>query len=334
MKQVMVTVNGGPEVLRVVESAIPEPQAGQVRLKVLATGIAWADTMARRGQYPNEPKKPYALGYDVVGEVDKLGSNVTSVQPGQRVAAILIGFGGCAEYICVPEDLLVSVPDALSSAEAVAAILNGLTAYHALHDVAKIKAGESILITSAAGGVGTMAVQLAKLAGLKVYGATSSDKLALVRSLGATAIDYRNEDVVETLHRFNGGGVDVVLDMVGNGQQALSALKDQGRVMVVGGLSYKNSSLFALGVAIGMGVLRNLFMRNKKFLYLSDLPTKAHKNKSWYRNTLANLFELQVEGKLKAVVAKTYPLEQAAEGHRLLESGQAAGKIVLLPNAG
>lgn len=333
MKQVMVEINGGPEVLRIVNSDTPEPQAGEVRLRVLATGIAWADTMARRGQYPWAPKKPYTLGYDVVGEVDKLGSGV-SLKLGQRMAAILTRFGGCADYVCVPEDMLVPVPDATSSPDAVALILNGLTAYDSLHSVAKIKAGEQILITGAAGGVGSLAVQLAKLAGLKVYGTTSSAKLELVRQLGAVAIDYRNEDVTKRLHDLTGDGVDVVLDMVGNRKQGVAVLRPKGRLVQVGMVALKDNTTLSIVAGIASGALRNLFLgQGKKIGFFGDLPSKSRQNKAWYRSTLAMLFQLQAEGKLKAVVAKTLPLEQAAEGHRLLESGQAAGKVVLLPTA-
>lgn len=244
--------------------------------------------------------------------MDKLGAGASSLKAGQRVAALLTKFGGYAEYVCVPENMLVPVPDGVDSAEAVSIILNGLTAYDALHRAAKVKAGERILITSAAGGVGSYMVQFAKLAGLQVYGAASTGKLELVSRLGATPIDYRTENVVERVRQLTNGGVEVVVDMAGNTHQALDALRQGGRLVTIGGLSFKDKSLPELLLVI----LQVMFTRGKKATFYGDLPTKVRKDNAWYRETLTLLLNLLTQGKVKAIVGQRLPLVEAARGQQ------------------
>ncbi len=328
MKKVVITNHGAPEVLQIIEVPIPEPRAGEVRIKVIVTDIAWADTMARRGEYPTKNKIPYAPGYDVIGLVDKVGDGAIAIV-GQRVAALMLNMGGYAEYVCVSQQFLVPVPDGLDSAEAVGVILNGLTAYAALHRVAKIKAGEKILITSAAGGVGTMLIQLARLVGLEVYGSASTEKLALVKELGATPINYKTEDIAARTCQLSGGGVDVVVDLAGGSPAALNALRNGGRLTSVGSLSLKDKSpLQMLGALLGT-ITQSLRNPKKKMEFFGSLPPMVEKNPKWYRETLSLLFELVAVKKLVVVIAKRLPLTEAAQGHSLLESGAISGKIVL-----
>lgn len=328
MKKVVITQHGAPEVLQVIEAPIPEPKAGEVRIKVIATDIAWADTMARRGQYPTKNKIPYAPGYDVVGVVDKVGDG-SIARVGQRVAALMLNMGGYAEYVCVPQQFLVPIPDGLDSSEAVSVILNGLTAYAVLYRVAKIKAGEKILITGAAGGLGSMLIQLAKLAELEVYGSASTEKLTLVKELGATPIDYKTEDVAEKTRQFSGGGMDVVIDLVGGSPAALNALRNGGRLTSVGSLSLKDKSpLQTLGGLLGT-VIQSIRNPKKKMQFFGSLPPMVKTNPEWYHETLCLLFELVAEKKIQVVIAKRLPLTETAQGHTLLESGAISGKIVL-----
>lgn len=329
IKQVVVTRAGGPEVLQVVEADQPEPGPGEVRVKVLATGIAWADTMARRGQYPGAPKMPFPLGYDIVGVVDKGGAGASALPVGQRVGALLTKFGGYAEYVCAPEAMFVPVPGGLEPGAAVSIILNGLTAYDVLHRAARVQAGECILITSAAGGVGSYMVQFAKLAGLQVYGATSSNKLALVAQLGATPIDYRRENIIKRVRELTGGGVEVVADMAGDMQPALAALRSGGRVVSIGGLSLSNQNLMGLLFTIMRATIRVMLTPGKRAMFYGSLPTKVRQDKTWYRETLSQLFNLLAEDKVRAVVGQRLPLVEAVRGHRLIESGAVTGKIVL-----
>lgn len=332
MKKVVFNKHGGIEVLEFTEASLPEPAPGEARLKVITSGISWADVMARRGQYFGENNKtPKTPGYDVVGIVDKLGAGVTSVQVGQRAAAILFKMGGNSEYVCVPQQFLVPVPDALDSAEAVSLVLNGLTAYAALHRALKVKAGEKIFVTNAAGGVGTMAVQLAKLAGLDVYGSASTGKQFLVKELGAAPIDYKTEDVVARVRELSGGGVDVIMDMAGNNEINLfDALSDKGgRILMVGAVSFVGMNPRTMFKKFVGSYGRSIFSRKKKFSFFGDLPTTATKDPQWYQQALSTLFNLAVDGKLKVIIGKRLPMREIAQGHHLLESSAVSGKIVL-----
>ncbi|HNB42398.1 MAG TPA: zinc-binding dehydrogenase [Anaerolineales bacterium] len=329
MKKVVITEHGSPAVLQIIETPIPEPKANEVRIKVSVTDITWADTMARRGQYPTKNKIPYAPGYDIVGAVDKIGAGVSSSVLNQRMAALLPNMGAYAEYVCVPQSLLVPVPDQLDSAQAVGVILNGLTAYAALHKFAKIKAGEKILITGAAGGLGTMLIQLAKLAGLDVYGSASTGKLTLVQELGATPLDYKTEDIPARIQQLSNGGVDVVIDLAGESSAALSSLCDGGRIITVGSLSMKDKSPMQMLAGLFGTVYRSLMNPKKKIKFFGSLPPMVEKDPAWYRATMSKLFNLVVEQKLKVIIAKRLPLIEATQGHALLESGTVSGKIVL-----
>lgn len=332
MKKVVFNKHGGIEVLEFTEASLPEPASGEARLKVIASGISWADVMARRGQYFGENNKtPKTPGYDVVGIVDKLGAGVTSVKVGQRVAAILFKMGGNSEYVCVPQQFLVPVPDALDSAEAVSLVLNGLTAYASLHRALKVKAGEKLFVTSAAGGVGTMAVQLAKLAGLDVYGSASTGKLPLVKELGAAPIDYKTEDVIARVRELSGGGVDVIMDMAGNNEINLfDALSDKGgRILMVGAVAFVGMNPRTMFKKFVGSYARSIFSRKEKFSFFGDLPTIATKDPQWYQQALSTLFNLAVNGQLKVIIGKRLPMREIGQGHRLLESGAVSGKIVL-----
>jgi NADPH2:quinone reductase len=190
--RMVLTGLGGPEVLKCVEEHLPKPGAGEVRVKILAAGIAFADVLMRRGLYPGTPKFPFTPGYDLVGNIDALGDAVSQFVIGQRVAALTM-IGGYSRYTVVPAGRLVPVPDGLDPAEAVSLVLNYVTAYQMLHRVAKLREGQRVLIHAAAGGVGTAALQLGRLAGLEMFGTASKAKHQLVASLGATPIDYRSE---------------------------------------------------------------------------------------------------------------------------------------------
>jgi NADPH:quinone reductase-like Zn-dependent oxidoreductase len=326
MKQMIVTRHGGPEVLQFIDSDVPEPTPDQVRLKVLVTGIAWADTLARRRLYPGAPKVPFALGYDVVGVIDRIGQAVNDFSVGQRVGALLIGFGGNADYVCVAAAMLVPVPAALDSAQAVSIILNGLTAYDALHRVAKIKSGESILVTSAAGGVGSYMVQLARLAGLTVYGTASAQKLDTVKRLGATPINYREENVGERVQALTGGGAQVVMDLTGDVGPVLASLgKGGGRLA----LALKDKTRLAMLASMVSGGVRRMTASGKSAAFYGDLPSQVKRNRQWYRATLSQLFDLLAAGQVQALIGAQLPLSEAARGHTLIEAGAVSGKIVL-----
>src|SRR5690348_12446904 len=191
--RIIVTRYGGPDALQVIEQECPAPMLGEVRVKVLAAGVSLPDVLAREGVHPETPRVPYTPGWDLVGIVDQIGRGVSGLELGQAVAAMPIS--GCyAEYVCLPQRKLIPVPSGLDPAEAVALVLNYITAYQMLHRSAKVKPGQRVLIHGASGGVGTAFLQLGRLAGTEMYGTCSVQAAEVVKELGATAIDYRNSN--------------------------------------------------------------------------------------------------------------------------------------------
>ena len=234
-KCIVVSHYGGPDELRVVEEECPDPKPGEVRVRVLAAGVALPDVMMREGIHPETPALPFTPGWDLVGVVDRVGDGVSGIEPGQTVAALPI-FGGYAEFVCLPQREWVPVPAGLDPAEAVSLILNYVTAYQMLHRSAKVRPGQRVLIHGAAGGVGSALMQLGRLAGLTMYGTCSSRGASAVTELGGIAIDYQHQDFVEEIHRLTGEGVDVVFDGLGGPQiwRGRKALRPGGRVVAYG----------------------------------------------------------------------------------------------------
>ena len=236
-QRVVITRFGGPEVLKMIEeSELPEPEAGEVRVKVLVTSAAFTDLMVRKGIYPDvKEKPPFSPGYDMVGVVDKLGAGVTRFQVGQRVADLTVT-GAYSQYICLPERRLTPVPAGLDPAEAVSLVLSYVTAYQMLQRVAKAERGQRILVHGAGGAVGTALLQLGKLLDLEMYGTASQSKLELVKRLGATPIDYKSEDFVAAVRRLTGDGVDAAFDPIGgdNFKRSFRALRRGGKLVAYG----------------------------------------------------------------------------------------------------
>src|SRR5215469_3638320 len=210
-ERVVITGVGGPEVLKLVEEELPTPGPREVRVKVLAAGVAFADVLMRHKLYPAAPPFPFAPGYDIVGEIDAIGDGIGEFQLRQRVAALTM-VGGYSQYTLVPAAHLVPVPGRVDPAEAVSLVLNYVTAYQMLHRIAALRAGQTVLIHSAAGGVGTSALQLGKIAGLNMFGTASQPKHDLVSALGAVPIDYRSENFVQRIRQLVPEGLDCVLD--------------------------------------------------------------------------------------------------------------------------
>src|SRR5215468_6574923 len=187
--RIIVTHYGGPDALQVVEEECPEPKGGEVRVKVLAAGVSLPDVLAREGVHPETPRVPYTPGWDLVGTVDQVGEGVSGFELRQTVAAMPIS--GCyAQYVCLPQRKFIPVPAALDPAEAVAVVLNYITAYQMLNRSAKVKPGQRMLIHGASGGVGTAMLQLAKLAGVEMYGTCSAHAAPVVWEQGGIPIDY------------------------------------------------------------------------------------------------------------------------------------------------
>src|SRR5262245_66198157 len=233
--RIIVTHYGGPEELRVVEEDCPEPQHGEVRVKVLAAGVSLPDVMMREGMHPETPRLPFTPGWDLVGVVERLGDGVSGLAPGQRVAALPIT-GAYAEFVCLPPRELVPVPSGVDAAEAVSLVLNYVTAYQMLHRSAHVRPGQRVLIHGAAGGVGSALLQLGRLAGLEMYGTCSARGASAVSDLGGVPMDYQRLDFVEEIRRRTGEGVDVVLDGIGGTHiwRSRKALRPGGRVVAYG----------------------------------------------------------------------------------------------------
>jgi len=334
--RVIVSRHGGPEVLQVVEEDLPEPQPGEVRVKVLAAGVSAFDLMFRRsGSLPGTPRVPFTLGEDIVGVVDKLGKGVSTVEPGQRVAGATFSLGvggGYAEFVCLPASELVPVPSGLDPAEAVCVVVNYLTAHAALHRTAKIRSGDRVLVHGAAGGVGTALLQLGKLAELEMYATASRHNHELVSALGATPIDYRAEDFVERIRSLTADGVDVVFDPIGGARQlwrSYRALCKGGRLAWFGMAATKTAGLRAIPLTLLAVYLLKLIPDGKQV----PLAPNLGKDNAWYRETLTELLESLAAGRIKPVVAERIPLVEAARAHELLERGGHAGKVVLVANA-
>jgi NADPH2:quinone reductase len=332
-RRVVVVRHGGPEVLQVVEAELPEPGRGEVRVRVEAAGISGYDLMFRRsGTLPGTPHVPFTPGEDVVGVVDAIGIGASGLEPGQRVAGTTLSLGvggGYAECICLPARDLVPVPDGVDSAKAVCLVINYLTAYSALHQVARVRMGEQILVQGAAGGVGSALLDLGRLAGLEVYGTASPHNHDVVTSFGAVPIDYRSENVVRRVRELTRDGVDAVFDPIGGARQvwrSYRSLRRGGRLVWFGIAAHKKAGAMVIPLSLGMLFLAKLVPDGRRALTSTDYS----KDNAWYRETLATLFEHLAAGRLTPLVADRVPLREAARAHALMERGRYAGKFVLV----
>lgn len=316
---------GGPEVLVYEEVADPSPKAGEVLIRVEAVGLNFADVMRRRGDdYPDPSPPPFILGAEVAGTITALGPGVTGIDIGALVLATP-GAGGYAQYICVAAATVIPVPPGVSAVQAAALVGHGLTAALSLRNAARLSKGESVLIEAAAGGVGSFAVQLAKLygAGKVIAAASTPEKRAIAERLGADAsIDYTTPNWVEQVRALtNGRGVDVVLEMVGGETvgQALRAMAPFGRMVFLGQSSGKAALVDPWRLTTPNHTVTGFYIGG--YLAFPDL----------IQATLGEIIEFIMAGQLSVQVGTVLPLSQAAEAHRLLEGRKTTGKVVLQP---
>jgi len=323
---VMVTKKGGPEVLQVVELPVEHPGPEQVLVRVRAAGVGSTDLLMIEGNYLYAPKIPMVPGYEIAGVVEEIGAGVTGLEVGQRVAALTV-YGGFAELILRNADEFIPIPDGVSDRDAAAVILNYVTAWQMIHRFAKVQAGETALVTGAAGGVGTAALQLLKLAGVKAYGAASARKHDTVRSLGATPIDYQAGPLDRLTRALVPNGVDYAFDAVGGANigPCIGATRRGG--MVVGFGFVGAAGTFAKGA-----MFANLFVgarlrgRRGKFYGITMLYRKDH---GPLREDLPKIFTLLIEKKIDPLVTRTFPLLEARKAMEFLLTGSVEGKIVL-----
>jgi NADPH:quinone reductase-like Zn-dependent oxidoreductase len=327
---IVITAKGGPEVLQYVESDLPVPAPGQVRVKNIAAGVAYADLLMRHGLYPNTPAFPFVPGYDIVSEIDALGEGVNNFSIGQRVAALTMT-GGYSRYTIVPANHLVPVPPNLDPAEAVSLVLNYVTAYQMLHREAHAQKGQRILVHSAAGGVGTAALQLGKIAGLGMYGTASKAKHELVKSLGATPIDYRTENFRERIRQLAPDGLDIVFDPIGgrNWWTSYKCLRRGGTLVCYGVSSAVSRGKLEAGLGFALLSLMKILPDGKHAGWY-NVKTLRDARPEQFREDLSKLFELLAQRQIQPIIAERFPLREAARANQLLEDSQVQGKLVLL----
>ena len=297
-------------------------------MKVQVAGVSAYDLMIRSSRLM-PPRPPYTPGVDMVGTIGELGDGVDGFRLGQSVAALLpMEGGGYTEALCLPASDCVAVPSELDPAKAVCLTANYLTAHNVLHNAAKVQQGESILVHGAAGGVGTAILQLGRLLDLEMYGTASKHNLDLVSSLGATAIDYKNEDFVKRIREHTSNGVDVVFDPIGGARQlwrSAQALRKGGRLSWFGVAATKKKGLRVIPFTMMMiGILK--LLPNGKHVPLVPETGRDHE----YHTALANLFDLCLAGDLNPLIAELIPLAEARRAHELLERGGYAGRVVLI----
>jgi NADPH2:quinone reductase len=322
MKLIQIAKTGGPEEMRLIDAPIPSPGPNQALVKVAASGVNFIDVYFRIGLYKAD--LPFTPGNEAAGTVEALGPGVTDLKPGDRVAYAMHR-GSYAEYTVVPAAVLVKLPDSVDFPTAAAAMLQGMTAHYLTHSTFPLKTGDTCLIHAAAGGAGRLAVQMAKMLGATVYGTAGTDeKAAIAKSAGADdVIVYTRQDFAAEVKRLTGGkGVDVVYDSVGLSTflKGLDIIRPRG-MMVLFGQSSGAVAPFDPSI-----------LNQKGSLFLTR-PSLAHhcltREELLWRS--GDVLGWIASGKLELRIDKTYPLADAPQAHRDLESRRTAGKLILIP---
>ncbi|MCU1265327.1 MAG: Alcohol dehydrogenase, zinc-binding domain protein [Acidobacteria bacterium] len=322
MKAIQVSQVGGPEALALVELPVPVPKPNEAVVQIKAAGVNFIDVYYREGRYP--APLPFTIGQEGAGEIVAVGSDVTSVQPGDRVAYTGV-MGSYAEYASVPADRLVKIPDQIDFNQAAASMLQGMTAHYLSHSTYLLQNGETALIHAAAGGVGQLLVQMAKRLGARVIAtAGSADKAQIARDAGADeCIVYTQEDFESETRRLTGGrGVDVVYDGVGKAtfDKGLNVLRPRGYMVLFGGAS---------GAVPPFDLLE---LTHKGSLFLTR-PTLVHYigTREELEQRSGDVLQMITSGELKIRIHKAYPLTEARQAHRDLEGRATSGKLLLVP---
>jgi NADPH:quinone reductase-like Zn-dependent oxidoreductase len=336
VRQAVIPRHGPPEVFEIRESQDPSPGPDEIRIRVRAAGVNFADILARLGLYPDAPKPPMVVGYEVAGQVDAVGTAVTGISEGDRVVA-LTRFGGYSDTVVVPAVQAFHYPEDMSDSEAAAVPVNYLTAALALYRMAALMPGETVLVHNAGGGVGIAATQLARLRRAIVIGTASAMKHAALRTFGVDhVIDYRHADVAEEVRKITRGrGADVILDPIGGRSftESYRLLAPLGRLVMFG------LSAAAPGERRSYWRALRAWLATPRFDPLSLINRNRgvfglHVGHLWTeRPQLASLMEMLVSelraGRLKPVVARTFALDKAADAHRFIQSRANIGKVVL-----
>jgi NADPH:quinone reductase len=318
---------GGPDILQCVDLPVEPPGPGQLRVKVRAAGVGATDLMVLAGKYSFAPKVPLVPGYEIAGVVDEIGAGVTTFRIGQRVAALTV-YGGFGELLVREAEHFLPVPDEVSDVQAAGVILNYVTAWQMIHRVAKVRPGQNALVTGAAGGVGTAALQLLRLAGVKTYGAASMGKHALVKSLGATPIDYRAGRIDHLVRALEPKGVDFAFDAIGGANIPLctGATKRGGMVVGYGFMGALNTPAI---IAMFWNILIGAPLRGRRGAFYG-ITRLYRKDPKPLHEDLPKIFALVGAAKIDPLITLTLPLLEAPKALTLLAAGGMEGKIVLV----
>lgn len=319
---------GGLDKLVPVELPLANPAAGELRVRVRATGVGYTDVIMRRGQYPYRPDFPFVPGYEVVGVVDAVGADVKGFAVGDRVAALTV-YGGYAEYLTRAAADFVKVPDGLDDAEVAAVILNYVTAWQMIHRAAKLQRGQSALVTGASGGVGLAMLELLREAGVRAIGAASKKHYELVEARGATPIESRGAPLDTAVAAIVPGGVDASFDAVGgaSASQCVKATRRGGIFVCYGFTAGVESDWATARGAFALFVGAPLTGRRSEFYGITALYRKDPKP---FHEDLPKVLELLRQKRIEPRIARRLPLLDGREAQALLEAGGVAGKIVLV----
>jgi len=322
---------GGPDQLEVVGAPVPTAGRGEVRIRVLASGVEYTDTLIRQHLYPQTSlrRPPFVMGYDVIGEIDQIGDGVSGFQLGERVADMTV-LGSNAAYRTLRADHLTRVPPGVDAAEAAALILSWTTAYQLLHRAACVQRGQRVLVQGAAGAVGQALLVLGRMAGLELWGTARGEHSALIRGLGGTPVDYQREDFTRVLP----GGFDVVLDGIAEDgyRRSFAALKRGGLLCAYGYTAGVQAQrrMIPMMMWVARLYLWRWLPRGKRARFYSINAMRA-RHPAWFKEDLECLFGMLATNTIRPRVAERISFDEVADAHRRLEGGGLEGKLVLCP---
>ncbi len=341
MRALVVRRYGPPEVLEMQQAPDPQPRPGEVLIRVKAVGVNFADLLQRMGLYPDSPKPPFVPGLEIAGVVEKAAEpgaqdHGENFRPGDAVVA-MTDFKAYAEWVAVPSIYTYRLPAGMSFNDGAAIPANYLTAYEAIITMGNMQPGQRILVHSAAGGVGTAAVQLARARGLFVFGTAGPTKQEYLRRIGVQhAIDYEKSDFVEVIGKYAPGGVEMVMDPIGgkSWEKSYECLAPTGRLVAYGFSTVASSDgkqdrIRAAKAMMQTPKFNPLDLMKKGAAVIGVNLGQARSRGDHCRSELNDIFRMYAEGKIKPMISKTFPLEQAAAAHQYVQERKNLGKVIL-----
>jgi len=326
MKAVQIKKTGNPDVLEYIDIEQPSPGKGQVLVKTEAIGVTFGDIMVQRGVYPIMPTLPATLGFECSGIVESVGEGVSNIKIGQSVA--VLGVAGCyAEYVVADEAMVFSVPDTIDKNLVAAFPITYLTAYHLLHTMGNVQAGQTVLIYGAAGGVGTAVIQLAKMVGVNVIGVTSSeDKVNYAKQQGADyVINYKTDDIIKVVNKITDGkGVNLILNSIAGDSfgNDFNNLATMGQIVWFGfAAGFPQANLTEL---LGGSFMKSSGIRTFTLYNVFAIP-------DLFSKSMRTLINYLTENKIKPHIHEVLPLSEADRAHKLLEGSSVKGRLILVP---